>query len=204
MSIEKRLYHFFHDGFGNLDSKVTSLIEEGKKNEVVELEKDFRKYENIFTSIKYLTGAFAIYQGAELTSDLITGDPSNYEIYFKSSLTATSGFLSMHFNYATKLYKTLVDKILKKDSSTNKSEIYKWQRNGKISHLAGVISMGAIVGPMAYSFAQQNPIIGGVMLGVMSYGVYHNFLKGYSALYKGMADFITGEIKFHPEPTPSK
>lgn len=204
MSLEQQLYNFFYDTFGELDSKVVSLIEKGEKIETEELERNRRKYEKLFTAIKYVTGGLSLYLGADVINDFISNDAPVYHLFLDSTLAAANGFLSIHFNYATKLYRTLNDKIFKKKVLPKIKEINKWGKRGRYSHLAGVISFGVYFAPMAYSFAESRPVIGGILLGIAGYAAYHNLLKGYSAIYKAGDDFIIGERRFQPEPTPPK
>jgi len=204
MSIESRLYNMFYDGFERLDSKVIELTEAGRNEEIPDLERPLKKADKLFSAIKYATGAFALYQGADVLHDVIVNNGADHAIYLKSTLAVASGFLSVHFHYATKLGKTLKEKIFRKNASEEKSTINRWRKIGRYSHFGGILSVGAAIAPAVYTVANNSPILGGVLIGVGGYCVYHNWIQGYNALYKSETDFINGERRFKPEPTPSK
>jgi len=204
MSIESTLYNHFYDGFERLDSRVLELSEAGRNEEIPDLERPLKKADKLFTAIKYITGAFALYQGTEVLHDVLANGGADQTIYLESKLAVASGFLSVHFHYATKICKTLKEKIFRRNASEEKSKINRWRKIGRYSHFGGILSIGAAIAPAAYSVANNSPILGGVLIGVGGYGVYHNLIQGYNALYKAEADFINGERRFKPEPIPSK
>jgi hypothetical protein len=195
MSIEEKFYRIFIGKYELLESKVAEHRLNSDTDGLSLLEQKVSSGK-LFSGIKYTCFAAALGFGTLSSYDIFTGKGYGLILHLESHISAMAGLLGTHFHYSNKLCKAIDNKLFRQEE-TDPALARKWSIYGNSAHFAATVALGSAFAPMAYVAMSKAPIISGVLLGVLGFCVYHNYIKGYKALYMAWSDYLIGARRHH-------